>query len=100
MHPRPVYKTLEYVDKFQEWFVVYRLLEGTYAIYEPFQFEEAISYLLEGEDRAVLVDTGTGIGDIKAVVAELTALPVSVVLTHEHYDHVAGAWRYDSITVR
>jgi glyoxylase-like metal-dependent hydrolase (beta-lactamase superfamily II) len=98
VHPRPVYETLERVGTFQEWFDVYRLTPGTYAIYEPNQFEEAISYLVEGSDRAVLIDTGNGIGDLRAVVESLTDLPVSVVLTHEHYDHVAGAWRFDEIT--
>jgi len=98
VHPRPVYASLEKVGTWQEWFDVYRLTEGTFAIYEPNQFEEAISYLVLGEDRGVLVDTGNGIGDLRALVEELTDLPVSVVLTHEHYDHVAGAWQYDEIT--
>ena len=97
VHPRPVYASLEKVGTYQEWFDVYRLTEGTFAIYEPNQFEEAISYLVLGVERGVLVDTGTGIGDIRAVVEELTDLPVSVVLTHEHYDHVAGAWRFEQI---
>lgn len=97
VHPRPVYKTLEKVGTFQDWFDVYRLRDGTYAIYEPNQFEEAISYLVEGRDRAALIDTGTGIGDIGAVVEALTELPVIVVLTHEHYDHVGGAWRFKDI---
>ncbi|MBT8397771.1 MAG: MBL fold metallo-hydrolase [Gemmatimonadetes bacterium] len=98
VHPRPVYETLEKVGTYQEWFDVYRLTDGTYAIYEPNQFEEAISYLVEGSERAVLIDTGNGIGDLSAVAEALTDLPVSVVLTHEHYDHVAGAWRFDHIT--
>jgi glyoxylase-like metal-dependent hydrolase (beta-lactamase superfamily II) len=97
VHPRPVYESLEKVGTFQSWFDVYRLTDGTYAIYEPNQFEEAISYLVEGNERAVLIDTGNGIGDLRAVVESLTELPVSVVLTHEHYDHVAGAWRFDEI---
>ena len=97
VHPRPVYATLEKVGTYQEWFDVYKLTEGTYAIYEPNQFEEAISYLVTGTERAILIDTGTGIGDIKQVVEKLTDLPVSVLLTHEHYDHVAGAYRFDEI---
>jgi glyoxylase-like metal-dependent hydrolase (beta-lactamase superfamily II) len=97
VHPRPGYASLEKVGTFQGWFDVYRLAEGTYAIYEPNQFEEAISYLVEGTDRAVIIDTGNGIGDIRAVVEALTDLPTSVVLTHEHYDHVAGAWRWEEI---
>jgi glyoxylase-like metal-dependent hydrolase (beta-lactamase superfamily II) len=80
-----------------EWWRVYRLAEGTYALYEPNQFEEAISYLVLGSERGVLIDAGTGIGDIRQVVEELTDLPVSVVLTHEHYDHIGGAYRFDEI---
>ena len=97
VHPRPIYLQLESTGTFQKWFDVYRLCRDTYAIYEPNQFEEAISYLIFGTKRAFLIDTGTGIGDIRQVVETLTDLPVSVVLTHEHYDHVAGAFRFDEI---
>ncbi len=97
VHPRPVYDSLEQVGTYQEWFHVYRLGEGTYAIYEPNQFEEALCYLVEGEERAVLIDAGTGIGDITQVLDDLTDLPVSVVLTHEHYDHIGQAYRFDQV---
>ena len=97
VHPRPIYAKLEKVGTFQEWFDVYKLTEGTYAIYEPNQFEEAISYLVLGKDRGVILDTGTGIGNIRDVVEALTDYPISVLLTHEHYDHVAGAYRWDKI---
>ena len=97
VHPRPIYLQLEKTGTFQKWFDVYKLCNDTYAIYEPNQFEEAISYLILGTGRAILLDTGTGIGNIREVVEELTDLPVSVVLTHEHYDHVAAAYRFDEI---
>lgn len=97
VHPRPIYSQLEFIGTYQKWFDVYKLCGDTYAIYEPNQFEEAISYLVLGSKRAVLIDTGTGIGNIREVVEKLTRLPVSVVLTHEHYDHVAAAWRFDEI---
>ncbi|UCD25737.1 MAG: MBL fold metallo-hydrolase [Gemmatimonadota bacterium] len=97
VHPRPVYAELEKVGTFQDWFDVYRVGDGTYAIYEPNQFEEAISYLVLGDERGVLIDAGTGIGNIKRVVEELTDLPVSSLLTHEHYDHIGGAYRFEQI---
>lgn len=99
VHPRPIYAQLEKVGTYQGWFDVYKLCDGTYAIYEPNQFEEAISYLVEGSDRAIILDTGTGIGNLRDVTEELTDLPVSVVLTHEHYDHVAAAYRWDEIVM-
>lgn len=99
VHPRPGYTSLEKVGTYQEWFDVYKLTENTYAIYEPNQFEEAISYLVLGTERGIIIDTGTGIGDIKQVVSELTELPVSVVNTHEHYDHVGGNYRFDDIAI-
>src|ERR1022692_910418 len=71
--PRPQYKALERVPSADPWFEVYRVAPGVFAIYEPHQFEEVISYLIVGERRAALFDTGMGIGDIKHVVAALTS---------------------------
>lgn len=99
VHPRPIYARLEKVGTYQNWFDVYKLTEGTYAIYEPNQFEEAISFLVLGTDRGIIIDTGTGIGNLRDVVEKLTDLPVSVVLTHEHYDHVAASYRWDEIVM-
>ena len=93
--PRPVYATLEKVDTSQKWFEVYRLTESTYAIYEPYQFEEAISYLLFGEEKAVVIDTGTGIGNLRQVVEELTDLPAFVVNTHTHWDHIGNNHQFE-----
>lgn len=93
--PRPVYESLEKVETSQKWYDVYRLTEDTYAIYEPLQFEEAISYLATGSTKAVVIDTGTGLGDLKKLVGELTDLPVSVINTHTHWDHVGANSQFD-----
>ena len=47
-------------------------------------------YLVLGEKRALLIDTGMGIGSIREVVEQLTALPVTVINTHGHPDHAGG----------
>lgn len=49
------------------------------------------SYLVEGEHSAVLIDTGGGLGDLKAYVESLTDKPYTVLLTHGHVDHAGGA---------
>src|SRR6516225_1022699 len=95
--PRPAYRKLERVKISDPWFEVYKIVPGVFAIYEPHQFEEVISYLVIGSQKALLFDTGMGIGNIKAVVEGLTELPVSVVNSHTHNDHVGDNWRFPDV---
>jgi glyoxylase-like metal-dependent hydrolase (beta-lactamase superfamily II) len=95
--PRPAYSRLERISAPDAWFEVYRIRPGIFAIYEPHQLEEVISYLIVGENRALLFDTGMGIGNIQAVVAALTKLPVIVVNSHTHNDHVGDNWRFTDV---
>jgi glyoxylase-like metal-dependent hydrolase (beta-lactamase superfamily II) len=80
-----------------EWFEVYRAADGVFAIAEPFQFQEVISYLVVGRDRALLFDTGLGLVPIRPVVDQLTRLPVEVLNSHTHFDHVGGNAEFDRI---
>jgi len=98
--PRPANAALERVSVASEWFVVYRAAEGVFAIVEPLQFEETISYLIVGRDRALLFDTGLGLVPIRPVVEELTRLPVLVLNSHTHFDHVGGNAEFDTILAR
>ena len=88
--PRPEYKSLERVLPHDPWFEVYKVAPGVFAIYEPHQAEEIISYLIVGTKQAVLFDTGMGIADIHKVVRQLTSRPVVVLNSHTHNDHVGG----------
>ena len=54
------------------WFVPYRVPDGVTAIYEPYHFQEVISYLIEGNESALLLDSGMGIGNIRSLVEFLT----------------------------
>jgi len=95
--PRPEYKSIERVNVSDPWFEVYKPAAGVFAIYEPHQSEEVISYLILGEKQALLFDTGMGISDIKKVTAELTSLPIIVLNSHTHDDHVGGNWQFSTI---
>ena len=88
--PRPAYATLPRVSVPSDWFEVYRVDPDVYAIYEPRQWQEVISYLVVGRERALLFDTGMGIAEIGAVVSALTDRPIVVVNSHSHHDHVGG----------
>jgi glyoxylase-like metal-dependent hydrolase (beta-lactamase superfamily II) len=95
--PRPEYKTLAPIEVSDRWFEVYRVAPAVFAIYEPHQSEETISYLVLGTNRALLFDTGMGISDIKKLTTELTRLPLVVLNSHTHDDHVGGNWEFETI---
>ena len=54
-------------------------------------------YLLEGDTGALLIDCGSGIGDIPAEVRKLTDKPLTVVITHGHPDHDGAAAQFDFV---
>lgn len=54
-------------------------------------------YLVTGDEQAVLVDTGCGVGNLKGLVSTLTDLPVTVILTHGHVDHAMGAAAFEKV---
>jgi len=95
--PRPEYKTLARVTVSDPWFEVYEPAANVFAIYEPHQAEETIGYLIVGEKRALLFDTGMGISDVGKLTRELTKLPIIVLNSHTHDDHVGGNWEFDTI---
>jgi len=83
----------------QEWFDLLPALPGATIIAEPLHQELVQSFLVEGNDRAILLDTGMGIGDIRALAESVTSLPLSVVNSHAHWDHIGGNWRFDEIAI-
>lgn len=95
--PRPEYRHLQRVPANDSWFQVYQVAPQVFAIYEPHQEEEAISFLIVGNARALLWDTGMGIGNLKALTAKLTRLPIAVLNSHTHDDHVGDNWRFSTV---
>jgi len=92
--PRPEYKSLQRVLPDDPWFEVYKVAPGVFAIYEPHQAEEVISYLIVGNKQALLFDTGMGISDIRRITTKLTSRPVVVLNSHTHDDHVGSNWQF------
>ena len=54
-------------------------------------------YLAEGTERAALMDTGFGFGDLRGFVETLTDKPYVVLLSHGHMDHAGGAGQFDTV---
>ena len=54
-------------------------------------------YLVEGNDRAILIDAGTVIPGLDKIVAKITSKPVTMMLTHAHGDHAGGVGPFPEV---
>lgn len=71
-------------------YTVHPIDKQTFVIEEKTRVMQALCYLLCGEERALLIDTGSGHDDLPQTVRSLTSLPVTVANTHAHLDHIGG----------
>lgn len=55
--------------------------------------------LIIGSDKALLIDTGYGIYDIKEHIKSITTLPLIVVNSHGHMDHSCGNYLFDEVYI-
>ena len=56
-------------------------------------------YVLEGEDRALVIDAGAYMPHLDKAVARLTDKPTTLVITHAHGDHVGGVVCFPEVWV-
>ena len=94
---------INFNDKFalssysDEWFHVYKTHDNVYSIVEPYQYQESISHLIIGENKALLFDTGIGLIPIRPIIKKITNLPIIVLNSHTHFDHVGGNWEFSDV---
>ena len=74
-------------------YFVEEIAKGIYKFYEQ---RNASIYLITGDEKACLIDTAYGLTDLKELVSHYTDLPVTVVNTHGHIDHVLGDHWFDN----
>lgn len=80
----------------EDWFKVKKIADKTWAIRDKTQ---VACYLVEGEEKSLLIDTCWGLGDLAGLVRSITSLPLKVVFTHGHPDHVCGAFQFDDLYI-
>lgn len=72
------------------------IAKDTYAINE---YGMAAMYLLVGTKGALLIDGGCGTLDVQETIKKLTDKPVTMVLTHNHPDHIGAVPQFDRVYV-
>ena len=80
-----------------DWYKIVDIAPGIHAIGEPRYHQQNWSYLICGTQRALLFDTGSYYGQIAPVVDRLTDLPLTVLPSHMHYDHLGNIHAFDRI---
>ncbi|MGB9979632.1 MBL fold metallo-hydrolase [Methanobacterium sp.] len=80
----------------ENWFNVKQVADKTWAIRDKTQ---VACYLVEGEEKALLIDTCWGLGNLAELVQSITSLPIKVVITHGHPDHVCGAFQFNDLYI-
>lgn len=87
------------------WYAVEAIDGQTFAINEPKSSQYNTSYLIVGNDRAVMFDAGSserpaGSKSMRQVAALYTDKPIMLILSHFHYDHIYDASSFeDGVTL-
>lgn len=76
------------------WFKEKKIAPGTWQILSHGDY----MYLIEGEDEAILIDSGIGAGNVREFCQTLTDKPIyRMLLTHNHYDHTVNCYLFDAV---
>lgn len=76
---------------------VNKITETTYCLVDG--LNRASMYLLIEHEKALLIDSGNGVSDVRGAVEQLTSLPVIVVNTHGHFDHTRSNYQFGSACI-
>lgn len=76
---------------------LYPMVQFKKDTWEIDEFDVASIYLLIGTEKAMVIDCGIGIGDLRGAVEQITDKPLIVAVTHNHVDHTGNARQFDEI---
>jgi hydroxyacylglutathione hydrolase len=60
-------------------------------------YDNTTMYLVEGDEKALLIDTGTKCKKLDEVIRQITQKPLFVVLTHAHHDHAGNIGSFSEV---
>ncbi len=76
---------------------LYPMVQFKKDTWEIDEFDCASMFLLVGSEKAMLIDCGIGIGDLRGAVEMITDKPLIVVATHGHIDHTGNGRQFEEI---
>ena len=94
-----------YYEKYQReetehdfgWYEAYRLPGNVYGIAEPKHFQEVNFFLIPGDGRALLLDTGMGIFSPMPLLKELYDGEIVAINSHFHFDHIGSNHLFEKV---
>ena len=78
------------------WFRVREVASGVWLLGEP---PHVNTWLVVGSTGAALIDSGLGVRPIRPLVEAITSLPILVLNTHSHFDHIGGNHEFGHILI-
>jgi glyoxylase-like metal-dependent hydrolase (beta-lactamase superfamily II) len=80
-----------------DWYETVPFADGITLVHEPWMpdFFRCNMWLIRGRDRDLLVDAGLGAFPLRANVPALTGRPVTLLMSHTHFDHIGAAHEFD-----
>jgi hydroxyacylglutathione hydrolase len=87
------------VQWLDDWFCHREIVSGIHAIGEVRFHQVNWNYLIIGQTRALMFDSGTGVRDIRPIIQRFTSLPVTCLPSHLHFDHVGNLHLFDDVAI-
>ena len=78
------------------YFITYQVNDHIYQLKDPMG---VLTTLVIGKEKALLVDTAYGIGDLKEAIKNITSLPLIVINSHGHMDHSCGNYQFEEVYI-
>lgn len=78
---------------------LYPMVQFKKDTWEIDEFDCASIFLLIGTEKAMVIDCGMGIGDLRGAIEMITDKPLVVVISHGHVDHTANARQFDEVWI-
>lgn len=78
---------------------LYPMVQFKKDTWEIDEFDAASIFLLIGAEKAMVIDCGMGIGDLRGAIEMITDKPLVVVISHGHVDHTANGRQFEELWI-